>query len=325
MKKIFSIVLCFLMALSVMSLAGCGEVKLKFGVGVYSTVVVASNAQGDTAGKGEADITVAAVLLDADGKISKCTIDSVSIAGEYTSDGKAVEAGEFKSKYELGDNYGMKKAGAKKEWYEQVDAFISVVKGKTIDEVKAYVAEGGKGAPDVVNAGCTIAIADFVFAIEKAVSNAKESDAVEDNTLKLGIVSVQADKKDAADDVNGVNEIDTTFTGAVLDKDSKVVAMHSDCVAISFEFDKKGAAVVENMSSVSSKRALGDNYGMKKAGAKKEWYEQADAFDNACKGLNADEIAKLATDKGYGNEDLTNAGCTINISDMVKSAVKAAK
>mgnify|MGYP003297401072 FL=1 len=60
-------------------------------------------------------------------------------------------------------------------------------------------------------------------------------------------------------------------------------------------------------------------------GTVKEWYAQAEAFDTACVGKTADEISALAADKGYGVEALQTAGCTINIADMVKAAVKAAK
>ena len=330
MKKLLSIVLCLLMLVSVVSLAGCGDKKsdtssngdktatdLKFGMGIESVISNVTNAEGND-GKAEIDHTVAAVLVDGDGKIVKCVIDVMAPTAEYTADGKAVAATEFKTKYELGDKYGMKQAGAAKEWYEQVDAFVKV------DEVKALVAEGGKGNPDVVNAGCTIAVADFVLALEKAIKNAKASDATSDNSLKLGIVSKQSVANNASADKNGVNEIATSFTAVVLDKDSKVVAMVTDSAEVSVEFNTKGVCTNAD-NAISTKLELGDKYGMKQAGAAKEWYEQAEAFNNACKGLNADSIAKLAVENGYGNEDLQSAGCTINIADMVKSAVKAAK
>lgn len=342
MKKIFSLVLSALMLFSVLSLAGCGEdknadssktdsAKLKFGLGVYNVIADATNAEGDTNGKAEADHTVAAVLLDGD-KIVKCVIDTAAVTGEYTADGKAVKATEFKTKYELGDSYGMKAyGGAKKEWYEQVDAFISVIKGKTINDVKAMVAEGGKGNPDVVGAGCTIAISDFIYALEKAVKNAKDSDATNEDDLKLGIVSTQADATDAKDGTDGVNEIDTTISAMVL-KDSKVVASLTDSVSVSFGFDTKGAAKTDKAAAISTKRESGDKYGMKAYGKDlngdgtvKEWYEQADAFDKACIGKSSAEIAKLAIDTGYGIDELQTAGCTINVNDMVKAAVKASK
>ena len=56
-----------------------------------------------------------------------------------------------------------------------------------------------------------------------------------------------------------------------------------------------------------------------------EWNEQAEAFQTAIVGKNADEIGKLVTDKGYGVDELQTAGCTIAISDIVNAVVNAMK
>ena len=341
MKKIFSTLMCVMMLLSLVSLAACGEKKnsgssetLKFGMGVYTEVSKATNAEGDTNGEGEVVHTVAAVLLDKDGKIVKCAIDTADNKAAYTAEGKFVEAGEFKTKYEQGNDYGMKAyGGAKKEWFEQVDAFISVVEGKKLDEVKAIVAEDGKGKDDVQSAGCTITVSEFVLALEKAVKDAKDSKATADGKLKLGIVSTQVgDSKDATAEADGVNEIDTTFAAAVLDKESKVVEMTTDSVQIKFTFDAKGTSTFDKAADFATKKEKGKNYGMSSYGADlngdgtvKEWFEQGAIFDDACKGKTAAEISALATDKGYGIDSLQTAGCTININDMIKAAVKAAK
>ena len=61
------------------------------------------------------------------------------------------------------------------------------------------------------------------------------------------------------------------------------------------------------------------------AGSAKEWYEQADAFCAACVGKTSAEIAALAVGDGYGVESLQTAGCTIGVTDLVETAVKAAK
>ncbi|MBQ2676793.1 MAG: hypothetical protein IJF54_05285 [Clostridia bacterium] len=333
MKKLLSIVLCVVMLLSAMVLSGCTKAEpLKFGMGVHSYIEKVTNADGDTNGSGEAATTVAAVLLDKDGKIVKCAIDTMANKVAFTSEGKFVEAGEFKTKYELGNDYNMKAfGGAKKEWFEQVDALTALVAGKTIDEVKALVAKDYKGTEDVINAGCTIYISDFVLAIEKAVKNAVESEATKDDTLKLGIVSAQADSKDATEEAEGVNEVDTTIVAAVVNKDGKVVVSSTDALQAKFKFDAKGAATVEKGAAITTKKELGTNYNMakygqdlNKDGVVKEWFEQAAAFDAACAGKTASEISALAIDTGYGVESLQTAGCTMHVSDMIKAAVKAA-
>ena len=76
--------------------------------------------------------------------------------------------------------------------------------------------------------------------------------------------------------------------------------------------------------AMHSKRAMGDTYGMKQASPiKKEWYEQADAFDAYAVGKTAAELQKTAlTDDGKTDAIST---CTISIDAMLKNAVKAAK
>ncbi len=323
MKKIISVALCIVLMLGVLTLAGCGEKTLKFGFGVYTNVSAASDAAEDKNGQGKVAMTGAAVTVDADGKIVACALDTMDITVDYTGEGKAVAKEEFKTKYELGDGYNMKAyGGATKEWYEQADAFETVVCGKTLAEVKALVAEGNKGTDEVVNAGCTIMINEFVSAIEKAVGNAADSTATAKNTLKLGVATEQS-CKDATEEKDGQNQVETTFVAAALDANGKVVAASSDCVQVKFTFDNKGKSTYDLTKAVASKKEAGENYGMKAyGGAAKEWFEQAAAFDAACVGKTATEIAAMMGDDNYGNADLKAAGCTILVNGFVKAASK---
>ncbi len=328
MKKVLSLTLAALMLLSVLALTACGKTEtLKMGLGVYTYYDHASDADGDTNGEGEVVVTAAAVLVDANGKIVQCVIDTAENKVGYTSDGKYVAAESFETKYEKGDAYGMKTyAGSAKEWYEQADAFAALTVGKTADEVKAMVADGGKGAEDVISAGCTIAVTDFVNAVVKAVANAADSSASKDDALKVAFVSKQEGAKDATDEAEGVNEVDTTIVAVALDKSSKVTACKADALQAKFTFDAKGTATLDTTAELLTKYEKGDAYGMKTyAGSVKEWYEQADAFAAACVGKTSTEIAALAAGDGYGVESLQTAGCTVAVTDLVEAAVKAAR
>ena len=57
-------------------------------------------------------------------------------------------------------------------------------------------------------------------------------------------------------------------------------------------------------------------------GTVKEWFEQSAAFDAACIGKTAAEIAGLMADNNYGTADLQSAGCTILVNGLVKAASK---
>ena len=334
MKKSLVLILCLVLAVSAI-FVGCGTEEqgnnptqapattLKFGMGVYSSTPAVTDATIDKEGTGKLDVTVAAVTVDANGKIVACALDTASNTVKFTAEGKAVANSEFKTKYELGDNYNMVAYGqAAQEWYKQADAFEALVAGKTLTEVKALLGEANKGTQDVVNAGCTIMVHEFIGAIEKAYNAAKDSNVTAENTLKVTMATEQT-CTDATDEKDGSNKVSTTVFAAALDKDGKVVAAASDCVELAFSFTKAGASTLDTTKAVVSKKEAGTNYGMVAYGnAQKEWFEQAAAFDAACVGKTATEIAALMGADGKGVADLQAAGCTIYVSGFVKAASK---
>lgn len=332
MKRILCLVMVLLLAFTMVT--ACGKAKaetLKFGLGVSAVYGKTTDADGETNGSGSATVDTAAVLLDKDGKIVKCVIDCADNKAAFTAEGKAVAATEFKTKYELGNEYGMSKIG-KQEWYVQIDAFTKLIAGKTIEEVKALVAEGNKGTDEVITAGCTIIIDGFVKAVENAVANAVESEATKDSALKLGVVT-SAKTTDATEEKEGEVELDTTIVATALDAEGKIIAAATDVAAAKVKFDAKGKAVAAAEAAIATKKALGKNYGMggnqyapdlNKDGKVLEWDEQAAAFNAALVGKDAKGVAELAIETGYGAESLQTAGCTIHVGDMVKAAAKAA-
>lgn len=333
MKKILSLALCVLMLVSV--LAACGNntpaddnkgdnntpATVKFGAAVSVSTPSATDATEDKAGQGSVDVTAAAVTVDKDGKIVACDLDTMQNKVTYTTEGKAVANTEFKTKRELGDAYNMVTYGqAKQEWYKQADAFETLIAGKTIAEVKALVADGNKGTDEVINAGCTIMINEFVSAIEKAVANAK-AEVAADATVKATLSTSQT-CTDATEEKDGSNQVEIYTFGAAL-KDGKVLSADSDCVQVKFSFDITGKSTFDTSKAVQSKREQGDAYNMVAyGGAVKEWYAQADAFDAACEGKTAAEIAGLKAEDGKGIDSLKSAGCTIYVTGFVAAASK---
>ena len=319
MKKLLSITLCIVMLFSLALLAGCSEETLKFGLGTISYVDEVKNADGATNGSVAASTTFAAVTLDADGKIVNCKIDAIDCTLAFTSEGKFVKTENLATKQELGENYGMKAyGGSKLEWNEQADAFAKVTIGKTLQDVKALIADDGKGNDEVITAGCTIYVSDFIKAVEKAVENATDSTATSKDDINIAVVATTTGK-DAVGDVSGNNDVEITVSAAAV-KDSKVTAIVTDAIGISAVFNAKGATNTL-IGNIETKLHKGVNYGMKAyGGAKLEWFEQAAAFDKECVGKTASEIAGLAT-----GDTLAKAGCTIVVTDMLKAAEKAAK
>ena len=315
------------MLVSALSLVACGSKEpeapatVKFGFAMYTTAS-AADATEDKNGQGKATSTAAALTVDANGKIVACDIDTADYSVAFTADGKAIANDSFLTKREKGDSYNMVAyGGSKLEWYAQADAFESVVIGKTIDEVKALmVADTTLGTDEVINAGCTIKISDFVLAVEKAYANAKDSAATAADTVKVAFYTAQS-TSDATEDKAGSNNLDINAFGAAI-AGGKVSAAAIDCVQVKFGFDAKGVSSFDASKALQTKYELGNGYNMKAyGGSALEWFEQADVFAAACIGKTADEIGAMVVE-GYGDEALKSAGCTIAIDAMVKAAVK---
>ena len=324
MKKILSILVVLTMVLSALVLSGCGakaeEVKLGLGV---SASVSATDATADKDGQGQATFTVAAVLVDGEGKVVKAVIDCADNKVGFTAEGKAVSNDTFTTKYEAGTNYNMVAyGGAKLEWFEQADVFCNVIVGKTASEIKALVAADAKGTEEVLNAGCTIYVSDFVKAVEKAIANATVAGATAEDTLKLGVATAQT-IADATEDKNGSNKVATNFFAAAVDAEGKVVAASTDCAEVTFTFDVKGVSTFDASQEVLTKKEKGTNYNMVAyGGAKLEWFEQVAIFDAACVGKTVAEIEGMMLDTNYGGEELQTAGCTILVDGFMKAVSK---
>ena len=332
MKKFLTLALVALMLAT--ALVGCGEKTtdndvadtnatqtVKFGTGIYTSTPSTADATEDKNGSGKIDVTAAAITVDADGKIVACELDTASYTANFTAEGTAV-ASEFKTKYELGAGYNMVAyGGATKEWFEQADAFEKLIVGKTLDEIKALVAEGDKGTEEVITAGCTIMIDEFVGAIANAYE-AANAEISESATLKLNIATEQT-CTDATEEKDGSNKIASYVFGGAYDADGKVVAASSDCVEVSFTFDAAGVSTFDTTKEIITKKNQGTNYGMVAyGGAAKEWFEQAAAFDATCVGKTTEEIAGFVGEDGKGNSDVQAAGCTIYVTGFVKAATK---
>ena len=350
MKKFLCIILAILMILPVALFTGCNSKEttketnkpadntpaeeLKLGLGIYSYFKSATDATEDTNGAGTVVLNAAAVLVDANGKVVKCDIDTLEASVAYTADGKYVAPSEFLSKREQGNDYNMiAYGGAAKEWFDQVDAFEKAIVGKTVGEIKALVATDNKGTQEVITAGCTIKINEFVLAIEKATINAKASKATADDNLKVAIAASASGNDYSVATVDGeevVNKgsakVEMNVSAVATNGKGVITAVSTDCAEASFSFDDKGAALTDTAATIMTKHEKGANYGMVEyAKADKEWFEQANILDTACVGKNYNGVKELVADNGKGIESVVTAGCTITISGLVNAILKAAK
>lgn len=128
-----------------------------------------ASAEGD--GLAQAYSTFAAVTFNGD-TVTSCYIDAVQANVNFDTAGKITTdlTASPKTKNQLGDDYGMRKASSiGKEWNEQAAGFCAYVAGKTVSEIKGLaVDEGGKASDADLAATITVGIGEFQELIEKA-------------------------------------------------------------------------------------------------------------------------------------------------------------
>ena len=326
MKKFVAFLL---LACMMLSLAACGssgaEYKLGMGVNLSTDSSKENNAQ--------VDATVAAVVTDKDGKIVACRLDVAQSKMDVT--GGAVDpAKTFKTKMELGDDYGMVAYGnAIAEWYDQAKAFESYVVGKTAAEVEGIETVLNETGHNVATdaallAGCTMDITAFKAAVVKACNDEKGATFTgKDFTLGVAAITAADESTAATDSDDAVVKMYTEYAAAVVGKDGKILAALTDATQPKISADKNGQ--ITGADFKGTKRELGADYGMVAYGsAIAEWDAQAKAFADYTVGKTAAEVAGLETVESNGHNVTTDetlfATCTMDISGMMAVIALAA-
>ena len=321
MKKILSLVLVLVLALT--CFVACGDKDEDKGNTSnekdYTLAIgVATTQDGD-----EVSNTVAAIII-ADNKIVACRIDTLAVKATLT-DG-VIEAGTYKTKGELGDDYGMLTNsdyyGSKlAEWDDQAKAFENYVANKTQAEVNAIAVDNaGKPTDAELTAGCTVEVSDFIKAIDNAFKSEHKVAFKSAETLKLGVAANGTVANEKDNDNNPIAKASYTadFAATVIAGD-KVVAAIVDSNEVTAEIANNEIGAITNPGT---KLEQGDDYGMLTNsdyyGSKlAEWYVQAQAYANTAVGKSATEVAGLSTDKIEGS-------CTIYVGGYKIALEKAA-
>ena len=288
MKKILSLILVLVLSLACLVACGGKEQDYSLAIGVSVSIDEA-----------EVTNTVAAIVIDANGKIVLCRIDAIGVAPTIAN-GVVDASKTYSSKVELGDGYDMVTyGGAKSEWYVQAKAVEEFVVGKTRSEVAALaVDDNGKPTDADLSASCTIAISDFKSAIDKAFASEKKVSFKAASALTAG-VAVSADVEQEEAEVSYVADFAATVFA-----DGKIVAAVIDSNDATATIAN---GVIGAISYDATKLEKGDNYNMVTyGGAQSEWYVQAQIYADTAVGKNASELAALAVENV--------AGCTIYVA-----------
>jgi hypothetical protein len=134
----------------------------------------------ETLPQAQVNFTISAAAFDKDGKVVKNIIDTCQTRVNFNAEGKITTdlTAEVKSKKELGNDYGMKRAsGIGKEWFEQIAELEKWMVGKTAAQITGMKTKSGdhEGVPDVpeLTSSVTIGVGDYLAATAEAASKAK--------------------------------------------------------------------------------------------------------------------------------------------------------
>jgi hypothetical protein len=172
--------------LVVLVLAGCaatGATKTGLGheISIAKSKDVSEKDGAKVNGVAQADVMMCAVTVDANGKVVGIKIDTAQVKIAFDADGKIASDKTVlgKTKVELGNDYGMKKASAiGKEWFEQTAAIEKWMTGKTSEQIKnmkvaTSESEGTISDEADLKGSATIGIASFLAVAQEAIANAK--------------------------------------------------------------------------------------------------------------------------------------------------------
>ena len=327
MKKIFTLVFVLCLCCALFGCAGNkteqstpAQTEKEYRMGF---ALIPSKVGTDVAFKG----VFAAVVLDAEGKIVKCVLDEAE-ALPNTEDFSKYAGTEFPTKNKLGKEYGMAAASPiNKEWYEQAKAFCDYCVGKTPVQIRNALGEDGK-IPDL-QASCTVYAAGFTECVKQACENASTSFAAKGDVL-LGI-SVNCVLSSTSSAAEGDEDGEAVFTcvaaATACGTDGRVYSAYIDEIESRIAFDTDGNSLENPEYIPVSKQTQRKDYGMANASSiGREWYEQANALADYCKGKTGKEIKNSVGEDGK-IPDLASS-CTVyskNYTDAVVSALENAK
>lgn len=271
-------------------LTGCGSKGSKgqdVKIGTAMTVSAKSTDVSDEEGKFETNIYYATVVLK-DDKFVQVQIDVAQNTQKVNVDGTLAEFKFPGSKKVQEDSYGMKEYGnAVQEWYKQIADLEDYMVGQTLSEVLAMETVKKDDAHPAVPAVAdltskvTISVQDYLKVVEAATNAAVEVKGVK----SVGNTSFTT----AGDGKDGKLELTTTVGATAFDSNDKVVYSFIDSAQVYAQLTDGKIAVSEDLRTKGEKK---EDYGMKKAGSEKEWYEQVNAFREWAQGKTASEVDK---------------------------------
>lgn len=152
----------------------------KVGLGHEISIAKSAGLTAEKAPVAQVDTVMMAAAFDKDGKVAGAILDTAQTKISFDNSGKVTsdKSAEVKTKVELGDEYGMKKASKLgKEWHEQAKALTTWMAGKSVSDITGMktAQNGDKVVTDEAELKSTVSVgvADYLAALEEASKNAR--------------------------------------------------------------------------------------------------------------------------------------------------------
>lgn len=161
--------------------------------------------------------------------------------------------------------------------------------------------------------------------IEEAAGAAKQIGARQGDRLSAACQALEG-RANASEESAGAFSLECTAAAVTIRGDT-ISSCVVDALEAEIGFDESGAFVSGIGDIARSKNALGEKYGMAKASSiGREWHEQAAAFSQYVQGKTAQETANIGvTQTGGAQQADLRSGCTISIAEFKAVVEQAAR
>ncbi|MBW6462654.1 MAG: hypothetical protein SCJ94_03055 [Bacillota bacterium] len=323
MKKVLWLALVLTLAL--VMIAGCGDAPAgeapeeapeetpeeevvetgssRLGLGVVTSIAKSRDAGDDVTAQAQADVVMAAVLFDAEGRVVSVSINNAQTRVAFDEEMQVATdlTAPVLTKAELGDDYGMKRVSEiEMEWYEQMAEFESWMIGQTVDEIKSLqvkvVDDAHQNVPDIpeLTSLVTITVEDYIAAVESAYNNSVEVENAVTAGLGTDLSIAKSRGLDEDNDILPMAQMDNTMAAVAFDSNGVIVGVLIDNAQIRVNYDADGQVTSDRAEAPKTKVQLGDDYGMKRVSEiEMEWYEQMVVLEDWMVGKTVDEVLGL--------------------------------
>lgn len=342
MKKRIALLLTAVLTVGTLATA-CGgnggsdaAANVKVGLGAHTDFAYGSHSIGDVVygnpvseTTAQADIHVAAVMLNEDGTIAQCVIDAVQVKATVDATGAMTTdpATKFQTKKELGSAYNMAPASPiGKEWDAQAAAFEAWCVGKTAEQVSAGVGAEGYPTDETLLTGCTIKVNAIQTAVVRACEAAIETEATAADKLGLGMTAELSSYAAATAEADGKVQAYVNYAATAKNAEGKISAVIIDSIQATSTWGTDGMLTTDMANEPLTKYQKQYDYGMAPVSTleKGEWFEQIDAFKATILGMDAAAVEAIAVDDaGYPTDETLRTGCTMKVTAYKTAVGKA--